>query len=70
MCEYCENEKNLSVTEGIITIKKEKYSPSGYILVADNSSAEYAKASCPIWICPMCGRKLSEVRKNDKERID
>lgn len=67
MCEFCENEKNLSVADGIIKIEKNHYSPSGYCLVADNSGNEYGKASCPIWHCPMCGRKLSEVSGNDCE---
>lgn len=61
MCEYCENGKNLSVTSGVMKIERDKYSPSGYRLVSDNSGGGYGECSCPIWNCPMCGRKLSEV---------
>lgn len=51
----------MSVNGGKIKIIKNKYSASGYILTADNSGYEYAEAYCPIWNCPMCGRKLSET---------
>lgn len=62
MCEFCNKPyKNMSVSEGEIRIAKSKYSPSGYKLVADNSGGEYAEADCPIWNCPMCGRKLTET---------
>lgn len=62
MCEYCnEPYENMSASEGYIKIRKSKYSPSGYSLCADTSSGEYGEANCPIWHCPMCGRKLTEV---------
>lgn len=60
MCEYCNGTgQNMSVTQGHISIIEDKTSPSGYLLIADNSYGEYGKSSCPIWNCPMCGRKLS-----------
>lgn len=39
-------------------IQNDRYSPSGYSLVADNSGGEYAKVSCSIWNYPMCGERL------------
>lgn len=61
MCEYCNNPyKNMSVSEGYIKNRKSKYSTSGYSLYADTSCGEYAEADCPIWNCPICGRKLTE----------
>lgn len=72
MCEFCENEKNLSITNGIIKIEKNRYSPSGYLLIADNSGEEYGRANCPIWFCPMCGRKLTddEESKSTEELLE
>lgn len=61
MCEYCnEPYKNMSVSEGEIRIVKNKYSLSGYSLITDNSSGEYPEAGCPIWNCPICGKKLED----------
>lgn len=60
MCEYCNKPyKNMSVNGGKMIIKRDKYSPSGYILFSDNSGGEYAECYCVAWYCPMCGRKLS-----------
>lgn len=62
MCEYCnEPYKNMSVNDGKMIIKKDRYSPSGYILSSDNSGGEYAGCYCVARHCPMCGRKLSET---------
>ncbi len=60
MCEYCnEPYGNMSTTDGTqIRIKKDKYSPSGHILISDNSAGEYAKGESVVYFCPMCGREL------------
>ena len=62
MCKFCDGkEMNMDVLGGggYMKIQKDKYSPSGYSLIADNSNREYVVVSCPIWNCPMCGRKLT-----------
>lgn len=61
MCEYCNKPyKNMPVSAGYIKIRKSKYSPGGYSLCANTSGKEYGETDCPIWNCPMCGRKLGE----------
>lgn len=62
-CEYCDGaERNMDVVGGggMMKISKNKYSPSGYLLIADNSYNEYPEISCPIWNCPICGRSFTE----------
>ena len=64
MCKYCnEPYRNMSIIDGTqVAIKRNKYSPSGHILVSDNSAREYAKGESVVYFCPMCGRELLELQ--------